>query len=107
MGYGGDYDLTYYRPILAYHGNPYLLDAVSMMDSEFLGKETPIATLKALSSCQTDLWLIPKGSSPFELYNYFNQRQVFSEKLKSTFLLNYELRNHTKHYNLWFCKTKK
>jgi hypothetical protein len=77
------------------------------MDSEFLGKETPIATLKALSSCQTDLWLIPKGSSPFELYNYFNQRQVFSEKLKLTFLLNYELRNHTKHYNLWFCKTKK
>lgn len=107
MGYGGHYDLTYYRPTLVYYGNPYLLDAVSMMDSEFLGKETPTATLKALSLCQTDLWLIPKGGSPFKLYNYFNQHQVFSEKLKSTFLLNYELRNHTKHYNLWFCKKNK
>lgn len=106
MGYGGHYDLTYYRPILAYYGNPYLIDAVSMMDSEFLGKGIPTETLKALSSCQTDLWLIPKGGSPFKLYNYFNQRQVFSEEFQSTFLLNYELRNHTKHYNLWFCKKK-
>lgn len=107
MGYGGDYDLTYYRPILAYHGNPYLLDAVSMMDSEFLGKETPTATLKALKSCQTYLWLIPKGSLPFQLYSYFNQQQVFNEKIKSAFLLNYELRSYTKHYNLWFCKNHK
>jgi hypothetical protein len=104
MGYGGDYDLTYYRPILAYYGNPYLIDAVSIMDSEFLGKEMPPETLKALSSCQTALWLIPKGGSPFKLYNYFNQHQVFSEEFQSIFLLNYELRNHTKHYNLWFCK---
>jgi hypothetical protein len=106
MGYGGHYDLTYYRPILAYHGNPYLIDAVSMMDSEFLEKGIPTETLKALRSCQTNLWLIPKGGSPFKLYNYFNQRQVFSEEFQSTFLLNYELKNHTKHYNLWFCKKK-
>ncbi|AFZ16895.1 hypothetical protein [Allocoleopsis franciscana] len=104
MGYGGDYDLTYYRPILTYHGNPYFIDAVSMMDSEFLRKGIPTETLKALSSCKIDLWLIPKGGLPFNLYNYFNQRQVFSEEFKSTFLLNYELRHHTKHYNLWFCK---
>lgn len=104
MGYGGDYDLTYYRPILVYQGNPYLIDAVSMMDSEFLRKGIPTETLKALSSCQTNLWLIPKGGLPFKLYNYFNQRQVFSEEFQSTFLLNYELRHHTKHYNLWFCK---
>jgi hypothetical protein len=106
MGYGGNYDLTYYRPILVYDGNPYLIDAVSVMDAEFLGKNIPPKTLEALSSCQTKLWLIPKGDVPFKLYNYFNHRQVFSDELKSTFLTNYELKEQTKYYNLWFCKKK-
>jgi 4-amino-4-deoxy-L-arabinose transferase-like glycosyltransferase len=106
MGYGGNYDLTYYRPILVYDGNPYLIDAVSVMDAEFLGKTIPPKTLEALSSCQTKLWLIPKGDVPFKLYNYFNHRQVFSDELKSTFLANYELKEQTKYYNLWFCKKK-
>jgi hypothetical protein len=104
MGYGGDYDLTYYRPLLVYDGNPYLIDAVSVMDAEYLGKKIPNETLEALKSCQIKLWLIPKGGSPFQLDNYFNHRQVFNQELKNTFLANYDRRKNSNYYDLWFCK---
>lgn len=104
MGYGGDYDLTYYRPLLVYEGNPYLIDAVSVMDAEYLGKKIPNETLEALKSCQIKLWLIPKGGSPFQLDNYFNHRQVFNQELKNTFLANYDRRENSNYYDLWFCK---
>ena len=103
MGYGDPYDLTFYRPLLVYSGNPYLIDAVSLMDAEVLGKDVPDATLKALSSCDIQLWLIPKGSLPFQLNNYFNNRSVFSNKFQSTFLKTHQLRAQTKYYDLWFC----
>ena len=104
MGYGGDYDLTYYRPLLVYRGNPYLIDAVSVMDAEYLGKKLPNETLKAIDSCQIKLWLIPKGGSPFQLYNYFNHRQVFNKEFTNIFLANYERREESNYYDLWFCK---
>ncbi len=107
MGYGGDYDLTYYRPILVYQGNPYLIDAVSMMDAEYLGKKIPKETLNAIDSCQINLWLIPKGGSPFQLYNYFNHHQVFNEELKNAFLKNYERKEQLNYYDLWFCRKSK
>ncbi|HEY9611594.1 glycosyltransferase family 39 protein [Allocoleopsis sp.] len=107
MGYGGDYDLTYYRPLLVYEGNPYLIDAVSVMDAEYLGKKIPNETLKALKSCQIKLWLIPKGGSPFQLDNYFNHRQVFNQEFKNTFLSNYDRREESTYYDLWLCKKSK
>lgn len=103
MGYGKPYDLTFYRPLLVYSGNPYLIDAVSLMDSEFLGKDVPESTLESLSSCDTQLWLIPTGSLPFQLNNYFNNRPVFSKMFQSTFRANYQLRAQTKYYDLWVC----
>lgn len=106
MGYGKPYNLSFYRPILVYSGNPYLIDAVALMDAEVLGKDVPEATLKSLSSCETQLWLIPTGSLPFQLNNYFNGRPVFSNRLQSTFLANYKLKMQTKYYDLWFCNKK-
>jgi hypothetical protein len=106
MGYGKPYDLTFYRPLLVFSGNPYLIDAVSLMDAEFLGKDVPELTLKSLSSCETKLWLIPTGSLPFQLNNYFNNRPVFSKKFQSKFLEHYQLRAQTKYYDLWLCDKK-
>jgi hypothetical protein len=104
MGYGANYDLTFYRPVLVFSGNPYLIDAVFEMDAEFLGIKIPSTTLESLSSCQTKIWLIPKGDSPFQLSNYYNQNQVFSDELRATFLETYERRRQTNYYDLWVCK---
>jgi len=103
MGYGGKYALTYYRPVLVFSGNPYLIDSVFEMDAALLGMKMPPKTFTALSSCQTKIWLIPKGDQPFQLRSFYGG-EVFSDELKSTFLATYELREQTRYYDLWFCK---
>jgi hypothetical protein len=105
MGYGGKYALTYYRPVLVFSGNPYLIDAVFEMDAALLGMKMPPKTLEILASCQTKIWLIPKGDVPFKLNTFYDGvRETFSDELKSTFLATYELREQTRYYDLWFCK---
>jgi hypothetical protein len=105
MGYGRDYELTWYRPILVFAGNPYLVDSGVLMDYEASGIKTPSKTLQALSSCQTKIWLIPKGNAPFELANFYPPRlPLFSKEFKDTFLNNYNLKEQTTYYDLWFCK---
>lgn len=61
-------------------------------------------TISALSSCRIKIWLIPKGDSPLKLPNYLNNKQLFTEKFRDAFFGNYQLREKTKYYDLWFCK---
>jgi hypothetical protein len=108
MGYSTNNELSFYRPVLIFRGNPYLLDAASMMEIQKSGID-PISskTLEALRSCQTKIWLIPKGSAPFQLASYYAPRNpVFSEEFKRIFLDTYALGEPTNYYDLWVCKNK-
>jgi hypothetical protein len=105
MGYGQDYELTWYRPTLVYSGNPYLVDSGVLMDYEASGIKMPTKTLEALSSCQTKIWLIPKGNSPFQMMNFYPPNPpLFSQEFIDTFLKSYTLKEQTAYYDLWFCK---
>ncbi len=107
MGYGtnNNYPLTYYRPILVFSGNPYLIDSAALMDMQKAGIDIPPATTEVLGACRTKIWLIPKGDPPFEQPNYYPPSlPLFSDKFKTTFLNRYELRKQSKYFDLWFCK---
>lgn len=105
MGYGGDYRLTWYRPILVFAGNPYLIDAVALMDMQKAGLKIPSKTLKALDSCQIKIWLIPKGGQAFEMQNsHWPHNQLFSDEFKEIFLKRYEIREQSKYFDVWCCK---
>jgi 4-amino-4-deoxy-L-arabinose transferase-like glycosyltransferase len=107
MGYSTNelYPLTYYRPVLVFSGNPYLVDSAALMDMQKSGLDIPFTTLEVLSSCRTKIWLIPKGSSPFQQPSYYPPNtQLFSDEFKKTFFERYELREQTHYFDLWFCK---
>ena len=108
MGYSKSYELSFYRPFLVFLGHPYLLDAASIMEMQQSRSEPiPPATLAALRSCQTKIWLIPKGEPPFQLSSYYPpSKQLFNDEFKTVFLDKYERREQTNYYDLWFCKDK-
>ncbi len=107
MGYGAvSYQLSTYRPQLVFAGNPYLLDSASLMEMQASGLDnTPENTLNALRTCQTEIWLIPKGNSPFQVYSYYPPLQkLLSDKFRKTFAENYDRRSTTEFYEAWICK---
>jgi hypothetical protein len=107
MGYGGNYQSTFYRPVLVYAGNPYLVDAQAMMDMQASGILIPQKTVDAIGSGSTGIWLIPKGGRPFDMpNNYDGFPQLFSKKFRDAFLDSYEPRESTEFFDIWFYKNK-
>jgi hypothetical protein len=106
MGYGAvSYQLSTYRPQLVFAGNPYLLDSASLMEMQASGlNNTPESTLNALRTCQTEIWLIPKGNPPFQVYSYYPPLQkLFSDEFRKTFAEHYDRQSETEFYDAWFC----
>lgn len=107
MGYGAvSYQLSTYRPQLVFKGNPYLLDSASLMEMQASGmNNTPETTLNAMRTCQTKIWLIPKGKPPFQVYSYYPPLQkLFSDEFRKIFAQNYDRQSSTKFYDAWVCK---
>jgi hypothetical protein len=105
MGYGdiSSYPSTFPRPILVFAGNPYSFDAPALMVSA--GRvDLPDASLTLLRTCQTKIWLIPKGAEPFTLPNLNLDKPLFEERFRETFLNHYQLREQTSFFDVWHCK---
>jgi 4-amino-4-deoxy-L-arabinose transferase-like glycosyltransferase len=103
MGYGKDYYPAFYRPLLVFAGNDYFIDPPSLMELEVTGRSISGATLGYLKDCKTQAFLIPKGNRPFELNSLFWPRPLFSEEFKRIFVENYELKEQTRHFDIWMC----
>ncbi len=107
MGYGENtgYPLTYYRPILVFHGNPYLIDANALMDMRKAGIDINNKTIEVLDSCSTKIWLIPKDNQPFAQPSYYdNSPPLFNKKFKQVFFNKYRLQEQSEFFDLWFCQ---
>jgi hypothetical protein len=106
----GNYELTYYRPLLVFAGNPYPVDAVVMFEMQISGVDTVSAgTLHALETCQTQIWLFPKVTQrPFDLKNFYPPHDiVFSERFRQNFIQHYQKTEESEFFELWACKDKK
>ncbi len=78
MGYGSDktYEMTWERPVLVLLGNRYSLDADALDEADMAHEPLPQATFDELKNCSSQIFLIPKGDTPFSLQsNYFILRQ--------------------------------
>jgi len=104
MAYGTNYALAFYRPLLVFAGNGYFIDAPSLMELEFAGRGISQKTLEYLRGCKTQLFLISKGSKPFELSSLFAARPLFDKEFKKIFYENYKLKEQTSFFDIWICK---
>ena len=117
MGYGEQLgktnELTYFRPVLVFAGNPLTLDAPALTDMELGKLAVPQSTIAYLQSCQTQIWLIPKGEHPFTLPSLYDdadsfpRRDIFGDRLRAAFLARYQKRESSAYFDLWSCAGKK
>jgi hypothetical protein len=107
MGYGENenYKFTFYRFILVFNDNPYLFDAMAIMDFQFAHYPFSDRTLGYLSSCQTDIWLIPKGDAPFSQPNYYpTDTLLFSPEFRQRFQDTYQREDRSHFFDIWRCR---
>ena len=119
MGYGNmkeyadpSYRLTYFRPALVFAGNPLTLDENALADMQLSHIDIPPSTLEYLRSCETNIWLIPKGNPPFALVNIYSmidahaipQPHLFSEEFRQTFFQQYRKQGSSEYFDIWECK---
>jgi hypothetical protein len=110
MGYSRSYPLTFYRPALVFEGNPLTLDAPALDDMQLSGLAIPQATIDYIKSCQTQIWLIPKGEEPFVMPNIyadtriFPERNLFEDDFRQAFLQEYKRVGSSEYYDLWACR---
>lgn len=113
MGYGetigSPNDVTKLRPVLIFARNPLTIDQAAIDDMNLSRLEIPAATLDYLKSCQTDIWLIPRGENPFTVPSFYSDwdsgkiKHTFNENFRETFLGHYKAQSSTEHFDLWSC----
>jgi hypothetical protein len=109
MGYSQSYPLTFYRPTLVFAGNPLTLDAPALDDMQLSGLAIPQGTIDYVMSCQTQIWLIPKGEAPFVLPNIYSDarifptRNLFDDHFRQAFLQRYQIAGSSDYFDLWTC----
>jgi hypothetical protein len=114
MGYGesiSGYRLTYYRPALVFAGNPVFIDPMALDDMQIVGVEMPPGTLQYLQNCKTQIWLIPKGDTPFRMENVFSQMYperfhalpLFTDEFRGIFLKKYRKQSSSEYFDIWEC----
>jgi hypothetical protein len=110
MGYSHSYPLTSFRPTLVFAGNPLTLDAPALDDMQLAGLVIPQATIDYIKSCKTNIWLIPKGEAPFVIPNIyedpkvFPRRNLFEDRFRQAFLLQYQRVGSSDYFDLWACR---
>ena len=107
MGDGEQKDnaLTAFRPLLVFAGNPYLLDAVVFMVKKGAGRSIGPQTVKAVSDCRIDIWLVPKGNIPYAINSVFDGgNYLYDAAFRKAFLDNYRPKAQSEYYDLWHCK---
>lgn len=115
MGYGdwnSKYELTFFRPILIFAGNPFTIDAMALAGMQIAG-DIPPSTLKYLGGCKTQIWLIPKDDPPFVMLNVFSlidphifpERPLFSSEFRRIFFQHYRKQGSSKYFDIWECET--
>jgi hypothetical protein len=104
MGYGTQYWLSFYRPVLVFKNSSFLLDGAALIDMQPAGLETTAATVERIRRCDPPLWLFPKGEAPLGLRHVAPPYQpIFSPSFKAEFASHYRLSEDYRFYSLWEC----
>lgn len=111
VGYGSTAEPAFVVPVLLFRGSPFVIEALTVFETDAAGIPMSPATLEALRSCRADAWLLPQGEPPFSLHNaYFetSQRRAFDEGFRHAFLDAYVRKGPaTSSFDLWICRVRR
>ncbi len=107
MGVGSDIDAyrrTWVWPKLAFAGHPVPVASWSHMESAYLNQPPPPAKLAHVAECKTDLWLVPKGETPFAMPSYYPGVPAYWPEFRTAFEKAYEKRESRVYFDVWACR---
>jgi hypothetical protein len=100
---------TYVRPAIVFRTGHYPIDAPAVQEFEMSGLALPDATIEALRRCDTEIWLIPRGATPFDGPNKYPSMQfapLFPETFRRVFVETYahDAMHDTRYFDVWRCR---
>jgi hypothetical protein len=108
VGYARDYQASMFRPVPVFAGNPYVLDAPSLMDHQISGLPFPDGAIRMLESCAIGTWLLPAGAPPFVVPNAYDATlMVFPPEFIGAFHRTYVLAGRHRYFDEWKCRADK
>lgn len=90
---------------VAMNGGRVLMTDVAMWDMHAAGRPLPESTLSALANCSGQLWLVPKGDTPFRsasLYRRNGPADLFG-RAEAVFAANFEFTKSSGYFDVYRC----
>lgn len=98
---------TRFRTIPVLAGNPLFLDECNLIDAVFDGIPVPPATYRMIRDCEVDIWLIPRGETPFRMPSALvPEQQLLPGSFRRQFEESYRKVGHSEYYDLWECRKR-
>lgn len=101
---GDHYHLSFYRAYFVWKQHPYPFDLGVQMDHVLVNRRTPPSARGILEECLIELWLIPKGESPFAMKAWTTREVMYPRWFTDLFNSRYERVGASDYYDLWRCK---
>ncbi len=116
----GEFDLEkkyspmYAAPQLVFAGNPYTFDPSAEADRNIIGETMPESDLQHVRSCETNVWLIPRGDTPFHsisIYSgmypdHYDGRLLFPRPFERIFSDLYQRVSSSQFFDIYTCRTR-
>ena len=105
-------DLTSFKTRLVLAGQPMTVDAGALFDMGLSGLPVPAATVAYIRACGTPVWLVPRGTAPFGIYNTyfydvpgrFPDPLLFGAEFREAFFSRYRLVGSSRFFDVWGCE---
>lgn len=108
------YSPMYAAPQLVFAGNPYTFDPSAEADRNIVDETMRESDLQHVSSCETNVWLIPRGDTPFHsisIYSgmypdHYNGRLLFPSSFERVFSNRYERVSSSQFFDIYTCRNR-
>jgi hypothetical protein len=107
-----EYSPMFSAPQLIFAGGSYTFDPSAQADIEMVHEPMRESDLRHVASCESDVWLIPRGQVPFHSISIYsgmypdryNGRLLFPPAFERMFLDTYSLTSSSKYFDIYTCK---
>jgi hypothetical protein len=99
-----NYSLSFYRPYAFGPNYRDKLDPVAFMEVNYTLKVDDALLKQKIKDCKYPSIFLPSIGQPFTLSNFYTNRSLFTDDLRSTFNQSYKKTYEGKYYDVYICK---
>ncbi len=97
------YLTTFQKTLLVFAGHPYTLETAVLFEFSALGIPLTESTLNLVRTCNTDVWLVPRGERPFAMVGYYGV-PPYDEAFRRAFTESYRRDRSFSFFDAWTCR---